>query len=475
MLAALPEEQRLAIIDGLIEEVRLEEERVREAEQQAMQDLAFNQSMLYGSNQSSFGGEAQVGGQWYFYNLNAKSFGQPEFRIKWGERILEDNWRRSNKRSLSQISQAEGSEADSLNGTEATPVLDNKTREYYLVNIPLTDSAMEISNGKLEEALYNMGVIYKEDLLDYNESIGSFTELIDRFPDTEHGPDTGHGPSVYYYLYELNNSIQKPSDAQFYSSQLSNQYPESHYAKLLNNPNYLQELQEEEMKVVRAYEQVYGHYQQKNYLGVIAGADRALVLYEGDALIPKFHFIRAMALGSLDGKEAMKVALDTLIARYPSTEEGLQAQEIVDYMYVEFPEIKEADQTAEAEKIYLTVDSTQEHYFLLAVHNSQNVNQVSFDLLNHNLDNYNQYDLSIDQMEMNDSYNTLIVKLFNNAEGASRYLQDIERNTESILNGLAPSQYRMMIISLDNFGTLEERKELTPYYLFYLNRYFIQE
>jgi len=208
---------------------------------------------------------------------------------------------------------------------------------------------------------------------------------------------------------------------------------------------------------------------------VIAGAESAFDQYADDPLIPKFQYIRAMALGALDGNEAMKIALDTLIAQYPSSEEGLQAQEIVDYMYIEFPEIREADQAAEAEKIYTLIDSTQEHYLLLAVHSSQNVNQVSFDLLNHNLDNYNQYDLSIEQMEMADSYNILIVKLFNNAEGASRYLRDIELNHDTILREMEESQYRIMIISLDNFGILSERREITPYYLFYLNSYFNQE
>jgi len=469
ILAALPEEQRLVIIDDIIEQVKQEEEEARLAEQQAMQEQAYNQSMLYGSNQSSSGSETQIGGQWYFYNLNAKSFGQPEFRMKWGERTLEDNWRRKNKRSLSQLTQEEGSEADTLGDGNGTPVLDNKTREYYLVNIPLTDSAMAISHKRLEEALYNMGVIYKEDLLDYNESIVSFKELMKRYPDTE------NGPPVYYFLYELSNTIQQPSEAQYFASQLSIQYPESHYAMLLNNPNYLEELQEEEMKVVRAYEEVYELYQQENYNAVIAGAESAFDQYADDPLTPKFQYIRAMALGALDGNEAMKIALDTLIAQYPSSEEGLQAQEIVDYMYIEFPEIREADQAAEAEKIYTLIDSTQEHYLLLAVHSSQNVNQVSFDLLNHNLDNYNQYDLSIEQMEMADSYNILIVKLFNNAEGASRYLRDIEQNHDTILREMEESQYRIMIISLDNFGVLSERKEITPYYLFYLNSYFNQE
>ena len=469
VLAALPEEQRLSVIDGIIEQVRNKEEEERLARQQAMQDQAFNQSMLYGGNQSSGRESSMTGGQWYFYNLNAKSFGQPEFRMKWGDRKLEDNWRRKNKRTISTLAQEGGTQTDSLEGGAGTPVLDNKSREYYLVNIPLSDSAMEMSNERMEKALYNMGVIYKEQLLDYEESIKAFKELIRRFP------ESAQVPTVYYYLYELNNNIQKPTEAQYYANLLTQSYPESHYAKLLTNPNYLNELEEEEMKVVHDYENVYNLYQQRDYKGVIAKADKAIPVYKDDPLVPKFKFIKAMALGAEDGKETMKVALDSLIKQHPGTEESQQAQEIIDYMFVEFPEIKEADQAAQAEEIYTVVDSSQEHYMLLAVRSDQNVNQVSFNLLNHNLDHYNQYDLSIDQFAMADSYNMLVVKLFNNAEAASRYLRDIRDNSDEILPGIAPAQYRMMIISRDNLGILLERKELTPYYLFYQQHYLGQE
>jgi len=389
--------------------------------------------------------------------------------MKWGERSLENNWRRKSKRSLSDLTQSEGTEGDTLNGEGSTPILDNKSREYYLVTIPLSDSAMEMSDSRLEEALFNIGVIYKEQLLDYDESIEAFKNLTDRYPEST------HASSAYYYLYELNNNIQKPDQAKYYADLLSARYPESHYAMLLNNPNYLKELEEEEMKVVRYYEEVFGLYQQLNYAGVINRADLAFSMFPEDPLIPKFKYIRAMALGSLEGKEAMKLALDSLISQHPGAEESLQAQEIVDYMYVEFPEILEADQAAGAEEIYTEVDSTQEHFFLLAIHTTQNANQVSFDLLNHNLDHYNQYDLSIDQLAMLDSYNILVVKLFNNFESAFRYLGDIEENRESVLSGLSSSQYKMMIISPDNFGILSERKELTPYYLFYQNHYLNQE
>ena len=468
VLAALPEKERFAVIDGIIEQVRQKEEEARLAEQQAMQDMAFNRSMI-SNNQPGSGGTDPQGGKWYFYNLNAKSFGQPEFRMKWGDRKLEDNWRRKNKQSVS-ISVGEGdAQGDSLNGGTGTVILDNKSREYYLVHIPLNDSAMEQSNKRLEEALYNMGIIYKENLLDYQESIDAFENLLSRFPGGRFS-----APAMYH-LHGLYNNIQRTDRAAYFKDQLQASYPDSHYSKLLNNPNYIQELEEEEKRVLRVYEKVFDSYQQKDYVSVVAGADSAIALFTGDPLIPKFKYIKALSVGAMGGKELMKVEFDSLIAQHPSSEESLQAKEIIDFMYVEFPEIKEADQAKEAEVIYTDFDPEQEHFVLIALHSGQNVNQVSFDLLNFNLDNFNQYDLKIERVQLTDSYNMLAVKTFNNSDGAARYLQAMEQNVGVILAGIDPSRYRLMLISLDNFGILSREKVFNPYYLFYLSHYMNQE
>ena len=465
MLAGLPENQRIAIIDGIIEEVREAEEEARRAESLAMQDMAFNQSMMY-DNQTS-GQTGQQGGVWYFYNLNAKSFGQPEFRMKWGERKLEDNWRRKNKQRLSSIAQGGGAEGDSIDGGNGSPVFDNKSREFYLASIPLTDSAMDVSNLRLEEALFNMGVIYKQSLLDYQEAVSTFEELVSRFPH----PRGKFNDQAMYYLYELHNSLQQPGMAESYKAKLLAQYPDSHFTKLLTNPNYIKELEEEEMKVTRLYEGVYKQYQSKNYQGVIVNVDSAVSLYPKDPLVPKFMYIKALSLGAMSGKEAMKTGLDSLIAHFPGTEEGIKAQELIDYMYTAFPVIKEADEAKVAEVIYTDYDPEQEHYFLLALQAGENINQVSFDLLNFNLDNFLEYDLQVERLELRDGYQMIVVQLFTNADGAGRYLDVIRDNLSQIVAGIPETNYRMMIISLDNYSVLSREKVHNPYYLFYLNHY----
>jgi tetratricopeptide (TPR) repeat protein len=464
MLAALPEEERFAVIDGIIEQVKKEEEQAREAEQQAMQDRAFNQSMLFSSGASSGGGNQQ-GGNWYFYNLNAKSFGQPEFRMKWGDRTLEDNWRRKNKQTITELTGGGNPEGDTVNGGSGPKILDNKSREYYLVHIPMTDSAMEQSHLRLEDALYQMGLIYKDNLLDYQESAKAFEELLERYPDGR------YAASAMYHLYELYNNLQQPDRAQAYKQRLLEKYPDSHQSMLLNNPNYIKELEEEEQRVVRYYEGVYEHYMQEDYQAVIDEATRAIEQFEGEPLIPKFKYVKALAVGALNGKEEMKTEMDSLIAQHPGTEESDRAQEIVDYLYVTFPVIREAEQAREAEEIYTEYAPDQEHYFLIALRSGEDMNQVNFDLLNYNLDHFNQYDLEIEKMAMSDSYNLLVVKTFNNAESAGRYMQVISDHSDEILSGISPSQYRMMIISRDNYGILSEHKQINPYDLFYQKHY----
>ncbi len=100
---------------------------------------------------------------------------------------------------------------------------------------------------------------------------------------------------------------------------------------------------------------------------------------------------------------------------------------------------------------------------------------MSFDLLNYNLDNFNEYDLQIERMELNDGYLMIVVQLFTNADGAGRYLDVIRENSFSILAGIPETSYRMMIISQDNFTVLSGEKVHNPYYLFYLNHYINQE
>ncbi len=465
VLAAMPESERNAKIDEIIAQVRKQEEEARQQEQQAMQDLQFNRSAMYQDGGTTAGGGGQQGGRWYFYNLNAKSFGQPEFRMKWGERKLEDDWRRSNRQTVTELLDEGGAEGGVVADSAAGAIIDNKSREFYMRDIPLSDSAMEVSNTRLEEALFNMGMIYRDDLLDYEKAIESLEELVQRYP------DGNYTMSAYYYLHELHNSVQQPARASYYKEQLSRKYPGSHLTMLLTNPNYIRELEEEQQKVERFYEDVYNDYTNNRYAEVISKAERGISEYPDDEdLQVRLHYLKAMSTGAVSGKEAMKAELDSIVAWYPATEIAAEAQEIIDYMYVTFPEVKEADQAREAVELY-THDPEARHLFLLAVKKEHNLNLVNFNLLNYNLDYFNTYNLVIEMKNLGVDYNLLHVKEFADNQGVRRYAERVREDISEIMGEIPEEDYEIVLISGENYKKLLEEKEVKPYLLFHRQNY----
>ncbi|MEX0982732.1 MAG: tetratricopeptide repeat protein [Bacteroidales bacterium] len=465
MLAGMTEAERFAVIDDIIEKIRKEEQEARMREQEAMQDLQFGRTGLMDGQTGFGGGTQQGGGKWYFYNLNAKSFGQPEFRMKWGNRKLEDNWRRSNKQSTTELIEEVDAEGSAVENGDETVVIDNKSREFYLRDIPLTDSAMDVSHLKLEEALYNMARVYRDDLLDYEMAIESLEELVSRYP------DGNYAISSYYYLHNLYNNIQQPTRANFYKDLLSRKYPDSHLTKLLTNPAYILELEEEEKKIERYYEDVYNAYIKERFSEVIRKADQGLKQYtEKRDMMARLSYLRAMSVGALKGKEAMKTELDSILAWYPGTDIAAEAQDIIDYLYVAFPVIKEADQVKEAVQLY-TYNPDSDHRFLLAVKKQENLNLINFNLLNFNLDYFNTYDLNIVMEQRHTDYNILTVTGFNGYEGVERYAEHVRENVVEVMGEIPSESYEILLISADNYEKLLGVNEFVPYLLFYRQNY----
>jgi hypothetical protein len=124
-----------------------------------------NMGQYYENEQRSRGTISAEGG-WYFYNQSALTFGRTEFRRRWGDRRLEDNWRRSNKAHV-----AFGNTATSENNREGeqsdtASLAPDRTKEYYLSNLPLTDSLMKASVRRSAEALLAEGKILASRLSD---------------------------------------------------------------------------------------------------------------------------------------------------------------------------------------------------------------------------------------------------------------------------------------------------------------------
>ncbi|MDR2037822.1 MAG: tetratricopeptide repeat protein, partial [Bacteroidales bacterium] len=372
-IARMPEADRNKLIDNIITELQRKERMQEESEAIRMQQYYSNMSRQRTLT------DPTSKAQWYFYNPTTVSQGIGEFQMKWGRRGLEDNWRRKNKGTLTDIhlaGETEGEE-DATTGTQKST--DTRSREYYTQHLPLTDSMMHASNQMLLEALYASGYIYNNDFDEPALAAAQYEELIRRYPDSEFVE-----PS-YYYLYLLYSKLNNSAAAEKSKNLLLSRAPESVFAKIIQDPTYLDRLMQEKGEAEKLYEQAYQQFNAGNYEQTISIASAAIDRYPKDVLEARFAYLRAVSEGRIKGtQEAMRNELKKIVDGYPGTEVAAAAQETIDFIDGKDPTMKIEEQVERAKEIY-TFNTEGTYYFAWILQSKEDLNQLSFDLLNFNL------------------------------------------------------------------------------------------
>jgi tetratricopeptide (TPR) repeat protein len=455
-LSKMTDAELLAFIDKIIDDVRKEEERQRQLEQEKMLNEQFGREFADQGYRSQT--DPAAGSKWYFYNDVTKNMGYKEFKIKWGNRKLEDHWQRQNK---AMVMFASGNENGEETEQETAPEkqLSNKTREYYLRNVPRNDSMLLVSHKRCENALYNMGLIYKNDLKDYERANDSFQELLRRYPLTD------YRLSVYYNLYILAREKGDQNLMIGYRNRIVNEFPESIHARIMTNPGFLKEIEEEEKKIVRYYEQTYDLFLQEKYAEVITRSTEMMKVHPEDPLSPRFDYLRVLSLGKTSEPKVFRDGLSEIIAKYPETDISEDAQNILAYMNKEHPQLLEEEEKEKAEKLYH--DSAGiEHTVIFIMDKKSNNNQLLFNLINFNLDNYDKENLIIETVEINARQNLLIIRSFKDKLKSVDYLNHIGAD-QNVFSDYNNPSVKYVSISSENLKILLEDKAPDRYLKFY--------
>lgn len=481
-MAQLPEDVLNAKIDSLIAQVVAAEEAAAEEErlkQEAIADGAINNAMGGGGGLPIPGGGG--GGGWYFYNQQAKSMGFSAFRATWGNRKLEDNWRLSNKRPTEMFAGDEEEEigADSTavaqDSTQKIPhSKDPKERNYYLQNLPFSKTQLAASNEKIAQALFYAGFIYKESLHQAPEATETFADFVLR-NQQEHELS----PQVYYQLYLLYQAAPDEDEMAHYKQLLLDKYPDSDYAKLLRDPNYLVALQKKHSFMKSLYAKTFEAYQQGKYTTVVHNADRALAAPEPDSLWPKFLYLKAVSMAKTDVTDSMTVYLQKLIETYPDDEVTPLAQNILQNMGLYDPnhklteEEKAAKQLAkEAMELYVQQPEA-EHYFVLMANSTKvNANATKIRISDYNKKEHAIKGLNVSSLMFNDSTQMITVTRFDNADKALRYYRAITASKYVFPDGLG-ANFTPFVVSTENYPILYQDKAVDKY-LQYFNKVYLK-
>ncbi|MBN2214452.1 MAG: tetratricopeptide repeat protein [Bacteroidales bacterium] len=462
-LAEMDRDELLHFVDDLIAEVRRQEEQASVIEQERMMNEQFGRQLSSQNPMRST--NPALGGKWYFYNETAKSLGFKEFKLRWGNRKLEDNWRRKNRISgtISLISSPEQNEPAPDEGIRPTEKLSNKSRDYYLKDVPLNDSMMQESHNRIEQALFLMGQIYMNDLKDPERAAESFKEMIKRYPGSV------KVLQAYYNLYTIYKQQGNAALTEMYKRKIIAEYPKSSYAQILTNPNYIKELEDEEHKVEDYYAETYHQYLQNNFAEVISRCDYALNNYPDDQLIPKFSFLRTLCIGKTRDIHTFSDGLYEIVSAYPGTEVAENAKNILYYIERERPQVKEEEEMRIALKLYEESDDTT-HFFVYVLPKGLNINQLIFNIINFNLDYFDDLNLRVESMELNSSHTLVLVKSFEDRKQVMPYYDKVTKE-DAVFKDVNPENINGFVISGSNMQILQTDKSVDRYLKFFGENY----
>ncbi len=468
------EKERNAAIDAMIAKVE-EEEKAKEEER--LEKLK-NPQPVTPENTTSTTTQGAASNAWYFYNPTTVNFGVGEFNKKWGPRKLEDNWRRSEKEQM--VTNAVAEEAAQVDSAEiinnALAENDNsknkKDRNYYLKNLPFTSDALVKSNAKIVEAYYNVGSIYKEQLLNNTKSVETFEELLKRFPENK------YKLASYYHLYRTYLLMGDETKSDYYKNILLKDYPDSEYAKIIKNPGYAKAAMANRSQVERFYAETYQLYSQEKYSATLQNCQTADTLYSKNYLMPQFDYVKALCIGRLQDIDAFEKALTQVVIKYPKEPVKDKAQEMLDLIRKQRSLGTLVADTARITKTAIMADSVQakpkfifktdgEYYWVLIVENGKgDINKFKTNLSDLNIESFSTEELAISSNFLDVAHQIVIVKTFDGKTPAMDYYDFFKDNTEAFVD-LVPGTYQSFIISVENYTTFYKDKNIEEYKQFF--------
>jgi outer membrane protein assembly factor BamD (BamD/ComL family) len=323
--------------------------------------------------------------------------------------------------------------------------------------LPLTDSTVSIANKKIEDAYFNLGNIYYFDLKETDNAIKSYETLLTRYPGTTYRPET------LYKLYLILKDTD-PIKANQLATDLKKNYPESSYAKILVNPNYLQEsgLVVEQQKMI--YKKAYEHYE----AGDLGSA--AILIQEGlnlanSEFTPNLKLLSILLVGKTENIGQYQLRLEEFVKEFSGSDLAKYAQRLLDSS-------RAFTLQREKEKGIQYIPSLQEpHFFVLITEKKDAAEGVAArELENFNSANFNDRKLKVSNLILNETYTLTLVSDLSGLQPAKEYIKTFSEKRES-LTGLKNYKFSYFVITKDNFDIFYRTKGIDEYTRFFEKNY----
>lgn len=400
--------------------------------------------------------------EWYFGNPSAMAIGQTEFARVWGSIKLEDNWRRSQRQtSRSTETTAAVAETGQEKKEDAEPKIEDLVATEYKklqAELPRTEEAKKTALSKIEEAYFHLADIYHFKLLEPDNAQATYQELLRRFPSSVFEPE------VLYALYLLTRESD-PSAADQYATLLKSKYPESKFAKILINPDYLQESSIAVGKQKEIYKAAYSAYQANAYDSARQLLSQAYN-YGETPFTATIKLLEVLLIGKTEHIAQYQFALDQFIKTYEQSELSPYAKKLLETS-------RQYQQAEEKRKGIQYIKSFDEPHYFVVVHLRKDKVDGTKDLETFNANQFQNLNLKTSNLILNDEYAITFVSDLPDRLTATGYLKSFSENQPQ-MKGFRNHKFHNFVITKDNFDIFYRTKGLDEYIQFFEKNYSAQ-
>lgn len=334
LVALTPEEQEVHF-QAYIDDLRKEDARKLQANlgkgANAGADF-FNMPNFGDAIEKAFGETnlGSLGGKttFYFYSNQALTRGRQDFKRRWGNRALTDNWRLSSMQSNANTAAIEEEEEDFAGhvtnkgnkGESGDDFVDPRYQVDTYTNAIPTDST-QIAKMKEDRdlAYFELGAIYSERFGKIAEGVSRLEQLL------LFDPKERLILPTMYKLYKLYEEID-PAKAAAMKARIIAEHPTSRYAKLMQN---LSVGSDGDLSPEQVYASIYQVFKAENFEEAKMMMKDALENID-DGYVSKFELLNAMIVGRTEGVMQYKEALNYLALTYSTTPEGKEAAQLLE-------------------------------------------------------------------------------------------------------------------------------------------------
>ncbi|MGY8927461.1 MAG: type IX secretion system periplasmic lipoprotein PorW/SprE, partial [Flavobacteriales bacterium] len=413
MIAALSEKDREKFLKEIIKKIEEAEKRRKERDAERLRELQENENLFL---------QTGKGGTWYWNNAKTRGEGSDDFKKLWGDRENEDNWRRSEK-----VIEANFIEINGEKIVDTVEVADSDTLnvDYLTSKLPLTDSAIALSNKRLLEAHYNAGIIYKEQLKEPGIATEEFKQVINKNIENEHNLLSAF---QLYKIFETSNV----SEANRYKEYILKNYPNSDYANYLIDPNYFLKKKERDVLAEQEYVTVLGRYGRGLYYPVLTKANRVINNEINNVYRAKYMLLKAMAKGQLtEDKNQLLPVLDSLVTEYPGSDEAIRGQEMIDIIKNGYSENIESDFGSKYPFIY---NERADSKVLVFLEKNQSSNLAKSKVVDFQREFFSRLSLKVSSKIYTSDESVILITGFKDESEANEYIRVYKKTRKYLLD-----------------------------------------